>query len=440
MNKIILAMMAIGLSSVSFGETKFGYASIIKDGYKVSGKTDPETPEEETEFLEDVPVRYVSVGSVSSYAIDESNSLWVSGYNSNGQLGINNTDSKTGWFDSGTKVNKIMGTNKSAFILDSNGKVKAAGSNEFGKLGIGTSATTNKTSWFEAIGLPSNIVEIQAGAQFSMALDSSGRIWTTGINDKGQLGLGVDSRLCSESLYSSICQTPSGNDAQSYLYSWVKSSTIEGKTIKRIAVGSSHAYAIDTTGRLWATGYNTNRQLGVLGFDETFSSTWLDTGLTNIKSISANASSGYAVDTSGSLYVVGFAGNGRLGEGTTTGYINEWTKVTGLPKIKQAIGGSEFAFILSEDGDVWATGNNSSGYLGLGDTTARSRWEKSNAISDVFSIMTNSAAYHVLALTKEGKVYGTGKNDGGRLGNKTTSPTYFSTWTLTDQPTIPPIE
>ena len=79
--------------------------------------------------------------------------------------------------------------------LDKDGYVWAWGYNKYGQIGQGSTQ-----DWYEqAVKVKidentflSDIVYIDAGFQYSMAIDRYGNIWVWGRNQYGQLGLGDD--------------------------------------------------------------------------------------------------------------------------------------------------------------------------------------------------------------------------------------------------------
>ncbi len=90
--------------------------------------------------------------------------------------------------------------------------------------------------------------------------------------------------------------------------------------------------------------------------------------------------------------------------------------------------GNGFTTILKADGTVWTLGNNQDGQLGNGtnenrNTPGKVCIDENTELTNVVKIAVGTD--HVLALTKEGKVYSWGQNSNGQLGvNDTTSSPY----------------
>jgi alpha-tubulin suppressor-like RCC1 family protein len=81
-----------------------------------------------------------------------------------------------------------------SFILISNGRVYAAGSNDYGELGMGDNI--NRNVFTEVTDLrDKNITAIVGGSFHSLALSSDGKVYAAGGGGNGQPGFGkYDSR------------------------------------------------------------------------------------------------------------------------------------------------------------------------------------------------------------------------------------------------------
>lgn len=137
-----------------------------------------------------------------------------------------------------------------SLALDGQGQVWAWGNNREGQLGIGRMNAVSSMDAAVPVVFPhkEKIVEISAGAAFSLALDEQGHVWAWGDNEESQLGIGHDN--IGKSQYVPI-QVTTGNGL---LYS-----------IQSISAGPYHSLALGKDGVIWGWGANWN---GALGFDK----------------------------------------------------------------------------------------------------------------------------------------------------------------------------
>ena len=132
-----------------------------------------------------------------------------------------------------------------------------------------------------------------------------------------------------------------------------------------------------------------------------------------------NSYSSYAVDTSGYLYAWGYNGQGQLGVGnsidTTLPIIVYFPG--GLISCKAISGGFEFCLAIGGNGNLYAWGQNSHGQLGTGDTTERYFPVKIDFPAGVTKwIAVAAGMYHSLAIGDNGNLYTCGINSDGELG------------------------
>lgn len=129
-------------------------------------------------------------GIATSYVVDLHDNLWVTGLNDNGQCGDNTTSNVLTWkkisqFDG--KVSNIYTGTKQAFLIDKDGKLWVTGLNDKGQLGDGT--TTNVTTWKNIPQFDGIIKDISVHFETTYILDINGNLWVTGDNTYGQCGL-----------------------------------------------------------------------------------------------------------------------------------------------------------------------------------------------------------------------------------------------------------
>jgi alpha-tubulin suppressor-like RCC1 family protein len=142
---------------------------------------------------------------------------------------------------------------------------------------------------------------ISSGDTHTLALSSSGQLWSFGYNSHGQIGLG-DPAFMGRS-YAALPVTKNGN-----LNDWFENVT-------QISAGGVHSLALDEDGVVWSFGSNEFGQLGRTGDGYARQVTSLS-GI-EIVSIAASESSSYAYAADGSLWAWGRNNYGQLGDGTT---------------------------------------------------------------------------------------------------------------------------
>jgi hypothetical protein len=304
------------------------------------------------------------------------------------------------------------------------------------------------------------IVFLDAGDSHSLAVDSDGNVWSWGMNDNGELGIG-DPLGWGVVFYEPV-KVKNTFDESGFLSGIVK---VAGS---REAPRFAYSLALDVSGFVWAWGSNRSSvcddvhcaRYGQLGIGSEVASIKTpqkvvcgETYLQNIVDIDAGVQHSIACDSDGHVWTWGYNGSGQLGNGsgghweqatapvkvlrggmaTTSGYLENIVDVAvtcGDPLDYQ--GSSSYA--LDDSGHVWAWG---AGWRGqLGDNN-ESRWfddcdpywhsytpievkrgDMPTASGYLENIVAISAGRgHVLALDKFGYVWAWGVNDSGQVGN-----------------------
>lgn len=180
------------------------------------------------------------------------------------------------------------------------------------------------------------------------------------------------------------------------------------------AVGVNHSMILKADGSVWVVGKNEGGQLGLGDFSQR--DRWTRTALTDIINISAGFNSSYAIDRSGNLWVTGSNGDFQLGLGHNNS-ITSWKMIPSvvISNVKKVSAWSYHALAITTNGDLYVTGNNNVGQIGMGlGVTQVTQWQLSSAIINVKDIATSF--FNSILATDSGSVWATGKNIWGALG------------------------
>lgn len=369
----------------------------------------------------------IAAGDGFSVIVTESGEVFTCGNNEKGQLG-------TGSYVDISDLKRVITSgavkadagNKHILVLMSDGSVKGCGLNEYGQLGVNFDSET--VNYFERVKL-SGASEIFAGGNSSGAI-IDGVLYTWGENTNGQLhNSGSENIYKPEKTVSSAVSAAFGEHHSLVLKNNGKISSAglgiygelfaegENRTLKPMFVkekikvysaGQNHAAAIDAGNRLYMWGDNSCGQLGfgdtssrnsptLLKLDETPENVWCGDKVTFVQTVT------------GKIYVFGDNSSGMLGMKTSTKYVLK-------PVNNRYLSDESISKIECGDGYVLAIA--SGNLLGWGTNTANRLCNNEKnvvyptLISDTLSNIVDVAAgdVHVLALSKEGILYGWGSN------------------------------
>jgi fibronectin type 3 domain-containing protein len=136
----------------------------------------------------------------------------------------------------------------------------------------------------------------------------------------------------------------------------------------------------------------------------------------HVKDIVAGYYGTFILKEDGSVWATGLNSRGELGTGDT---INRSSFTRVIASGVKALGaGRDHSVILKEDGSVWVTGRNDYGQLGTGDTTDQSSFTMVVS-SGVKALVT--VYYGSFILKEDGSVWATGLNVSGQLGTGDTT-------------------
>ncbi|GMO22374.1 MAG: hypothetical protein Ta2B_01250 [Termitinemataceae bacterium] len=332
-----------------------------------------------------------------------------------------------------------LGSNH-AFAVGNDGEAFATGVNDLGQLGMPTDwGNDDKINTFTKVdGLEGKVIKaIVASGDYTVALTDVGTLWVTGDSMHGQLGLGFDNGNYSEAEFATINGgTPPVNQAINNFTQVTRA--ISSKTITAIAAGGDSVFALDNTGKVWATGWDVHGQLGLVenGGSRLIFTEVQSLNSKNIVAIAVGKSHALALGDNGKVYAAGLNENGQLGLGDTSNK-DTFMLVSGLEgeEIIAISAGEHCSFALNENGKLFVAGLNDYGQLGLGDDsdTFNNFVEVTNLQdedgNDIVITAIASGANYTLVIDYNGKLWAAGLNDEGQLGIDET--------TLTDEEGLP---
>ncbi|MEM9071008.1 MAG: hypothetical protein AAGE52_21030 [Myxococcota bacterium] len=320
--------------------------------------------------------------------------------------------------------------------LDLQGGLRCWGSNASGQLGVGdTDARTGPVS------VPGRWFEVGAGGDSTCAIDQDRRVWCWGANDEGALGqgdrtsrstpvevnLGGDAEGVDVGLSHAcalrtdgvlLCwgQNAEGQLAQgdSPLDPIVALAPIEvpGGPWERFTTGDGHVCAIDRGGVMSCWGRNTDSELGFPSSESTqereprivAGRTWL--------SVAAAQFHTCGIDSDNQLLCWGRGSLGRTGQGEEASR-TEPTLVASDSSAWRAVDANWFSTCgVRLDGSLWCWGWNEQGQLGTGDRLTR----LVPTAAAVDGPWTSVAVGRFFACALGPTVSCTGRNGEGQLG------------------------
>jgi len=265
--------------------------------------------------ISNYPVKDVSAGKHHTVVLLQDGSLWATGLNKNGQLGDRDDN-----FDRDTF----------AIVAPAKG------------------THTHYTDKHFAI------TAVSAGDYHTLALDEDGMVWGTGSNAHGQLGM-VHPNV--KNYYVQV-------DEFAHHY-------ISFRDTTAVSAGHAHSMLIKKDGSLWASGLNSDGQLGdgkggpskdgKKGLREKFGQVIAS----GVKAVSAGFRHTVVLKTDGSVWASGANEFGALGDGTTNDQTS-FVKVFDGP-VKEVIAGKDTTILKTSDGKLCVAGFNNEGHLGTGD-------------------------------------------------------------------------
>jgi RCC1 and BTB domain-containing protein len=204
------------------------------------------------DFLQSVKLACV-FGTCGNEAVIVSHigEVYALGSNSNGCLGVGDSQSslqprKVEALSKKGVVHLAYGSGPHVLALTSEGELYSWGHNGYGQLGLGTSITTGQGTIprrlcgdFSGV----RIVSVACGGHHTIAVTATGKVYSWGYNNCGQLGTGGTVN------HTAPCRVDGG--------------ALEGVASVSASCGHACSFTISQQGELFSWGYNGNGQLGI---------------------------------------------------------------------------------------------------------------------------------------------------------------------------------
>jgi alpha-tubulin suppressor-like RCC1 family protein len=264
------------------------------------------------------------------------------------------------------------------FYVDAAGVLWAAGRNEFGQLGEGT--TVNRGT---ALHVADGVAAVMASVDHTLFLKMDGTLWAMGWNIQGSFGL--------------------GDRAQRNVPVQIATDVIAASP------GYNHNLFIKSDDTAWAVGYN---YAGHFGNGTTVDSLVPVQVATDVVAVGAGATHSMYLKRDGSLWTSGGNGSGELGDGT---YEMRTTMIQVATGVVSIAASGDASLFIKADGTLWGMGFNGCEQL-------RTRGPNDDlAEPSPIRIADNVVAVapqlnQLVYLTRDGTLWGRGYNAYGQLG------------------------
>jgi alpha-tubulin suppressor-like RCC1 family protein len=346
------------------------------------------------------------------------------------------------------------GGGRQNFFILNDGSLRVVGFNQFGELGMGVADrrvyTPRVAGFTPPLELGEGISKVYSQHNCTYLVTSFGRVYAAGVNNAGQLGIGTTSRTPTPifTFVNAIRETVTPFNAVTNPVQGYAAAKLPGNRVIQLCTGSGAVtalltiFALTEDGRVFVWGANNRGQAGIpqttTGNTITTpqQSSFTGTGRLITSAGNNNNTTTFIVDTQDKLYVVGRNQDGQAGIGNNnTGFvnINSFQLVTGLPfgyRVNNVrVGGTAdqiTTFVTLKDGTLYAAGRGINGAV-TGTTNATGSiqfvrvqgFTDSEFVEDV-AVHIDSNAITCWALIRDGvsgyRLKGWGNNTSGQLG------------------------
>jgi len=345
---------------------------------------------------------------------------------------------------------RIMAAHDNSYIIDKDGKLYGWGVNEYGQLGNGTT---------EDLATPVQIMPekrftyVDSRDSNTYAIDTEGNLWGWGKNKVIPLGDGDGTKevrttpvqiMPGTKFYKVVISShPYAIDVNGNLWAWgqrifgdnpsvavpAELSPIqiqEGVRFFDVASKSQHTVALDEYGRLWTWGSFDNAY-GELGtgpivdiitqaYTQCYKRTILIESSIRFTQVAVGINNSAALDVNGNIWVWGENDKGDIGDGTKDNKLSP-TQITSGGKFHFLYGDGTTYYTIDKNYNIWAWGIMTIPFMSLGVEHGVRHLIPTEIIKGSNICDVSFGYYQAIALDVNGDVWGWGLNAKGLLGN-----------------------
>lgn len=284
--------------------------------------------------------------------------------------------------DTVVSIDTIAVGDDHSLVIKSDMSLWAAGNNNHGQLGVGTSVDQS-----DGIKVMDSVAMVEACGETSFAIDASGTLYGWGDNSSGQI-------------------------APLQLANYIYTPTRIMDNVVMVSVSETHTIAVASDGTAYGWGSNSYGELGTAANKNTNTARKL---MENVVDAAAGNGFSVIVTADGKAYVSGDNTNGQLGLGNYRSY--EFFTVCPVSGIKAVDAGSSHTLVLSDDGKVYGAGLNDNNQVSNA-TKSRINSFTDLGLSNIDAIFAQEKSS--AAINDNGVMYAWGDNACGQLQNSST--------------------
>lgn len=309
----------------------------------------------------------IAAGYKFTVILKKDGTVWVSGYNGYGTVG-DGTTSSTSVFKQVQNIDDVIAISaesNTVQMLKKDGTVWSIGLNSSGEFGNNTSSSSANSIPTKMCKIP-NVMQIASGDNHVVLVTADGNAWSVGYNNYGQLGIassadtmtvpqqimdetgsnaiqGVKEASCStlntylikedgtaystgHNNYSQLAG--SSSSYRNYVVPMLEESTASKiQNVKHIYAGGYGVMAIDGSNNLYVAGYANYAQ----NFTEKTTTRSRLHKLENVGKVlsasltkSTSAQTGAVINSKGKVLTVGYGANGETGSEVTENIVKSW--------------------------------------------------------------------------------------------------------------------